>query len=83
MNTYSFHLKSNRCEGGIIPVTEYKETDTPPNPYAMGYGKKIPTRFMLKLRGRWHRVYCACFSNNGTLWVKHRGQEFIVDYYEG
>jgi hypothetical protein len=46
-----------------------RETELPPNPYASGYGAKIPTRYMLKTRGRWRRVYCAQFSNAGTAWV--------------
>lgn len=38
---------------------------------ASGYGRKIPTRHMVKLPGvnRWRRVYCCIFSNIGTCYV--------------
>ena len=38
---------------------------------ATGYGGKIPTRYKIKLFGnpRWYRVYCAIFSNAGTLYI--------------
>lgn len=36
-----------------------------------GYGRKIATRYMVRLnhRGPWRRVYCCCFSNVGSLYV--------------
>lgn len=36
---------------------------------ASGYGKRIPTRRMIKLDGRWRRVYCCIYSNSGTCYV--------------
>jgi hypothetical protein len=38
---------------------------------ASGYGRKIPTRHMVRLPGnkRWRRVYCCIFSNAGTCYV--------------
>lgn len=36
---------------------------------ASGYGKRIPTRYMVRLNGKWRRVYCCIFSNNGTLYI--------------
>jgi hypothetical protein len=38
---------------------------------ATGYGRKIPTRHMVKLPGsdKWLRVYCCIFSNAGTCYV--------------
>lgn len=36
---------------------------------ATGYGKRIPTRYMVNFQGRWRRVYCCIFSNAGTLYV--------------
>ena len=37
---------------------------------ATGYGKRIPTVYMVRYNGRWHRVYCAIFSNIGTLYIR-------------
>jgi len=39
---------------------------------ATGYGRKIPTRTMVRLpeSSRWRRVYCCIFSNAGTCYVE-------------
>jgi hypothetical protein len=46
---------------------------------ASGYGKKIPTVYMVRLPGnpRWRRVYCCCYSNAGTCYVT-RGKDWVV-----
>lgn len=36
---------------------------------ASGYGRKIPTRYMVRLHGKWRRVYACQISNAGTLYV--------------
>ena len=36
---------------------------------ATGYGSRIPTRYMVKFKGRWRRVYCRQYSNAGTLYI--------------
>lgn len=36
---------------------------------ASGYGKRIPTEFVVRLDKRWRRVYVCVFSNSGTLYV--------------
>lgn len=43
---------------------------------ASGYGARIPTAYMVQVQGRWRRVYCAIFSNNGTLYIG-RGESKI------
>jgi hypothetical protein len=40
---------------------------------ASGYGKAIPTRWMVKVDGRTYRVYCSIYSNNGTCYIKRKG----------
>ena len=47
---------------------------------ATGYGRKIPTRTMVKLPGsnRWRRVYCCCFSNSGTCYVEVPGGWHVI-----
>lgn len=37
---------------------------------ASGYGKKIPTVWMVQLDKRWRRVYCCVFANSGTCYVE-------------
>lgn len=47
---------------------------------ASGYGKKIPTRYMIKtIDNRWRRVYCAIYSNIGTCYVMHGDIRTIVN----
>ncbi|WP_426050365.1 hypothetical protein [Brevundimonas sp. SL161] len=36
---------------------------------ASGYGERIPTAYMVRVVGRWRRVYCYVFSNSGTLFI--------------
>ena len=44
---------------------------------ASGYGRRIPTSRMIRLGGRWRRVYCCIFSNSGTCYVE-QGRDWIV-----
>lgn len=46
---------------------------------ASGYGKKLTTEYMLRISGRWHRVYCVCFSNGGSLYVLRNGAAHYLD----
>ena len=52
-----------------------------PNPYAMGYGRKIPSPYRVLFRGRWRRVYVMCYGNSGTEYVLINGQETKVDIH--
>lgn len=48
---------------------------------ASGYGAKIPTRYMVRtIDNVWRRVYCAIYSNSGTLYVMHGNVRTIVDF---
>jgi hypothetical protein len=44
-----------------------------------GYGSRIPTDYIVKYLGRWHRVYCRIFSNIGTTYIRSRGEQILVD----
>jgi len=56
-----------------------------PHPWAgrdsEGYGRKIPTRWMVQLPGsvRWRRVYVCCISNSGTAYVPVPGGWHVID----
>lgn len=71
--------------GDLVRVTpcldDVQVTKAPRNPYASGYGEKIPTQYKTKgLKGQWLRVYVRCFSNAGTAWVKHpSGYRVVFD----
>jgi len=44
----------------------------------MGYGRKIPTDWMIQIASRRYRVYCCCFSNIGTCYIKTKNHPFLV-----
>ena len=47
---------------------------------ASGYGRKIPTEYMLNCAdNRRRRVYCCIFSNSGTLYIRYKGRDLILD----
>ena len=46
-----------------------------------GYGRRIPTRHMIRLNRRWRRVYCCVYSNVGTCYVGKIEQKLFVDKY--
>jgi hypothetical protein len=49
-----------------------------------GYGRKIATRYMVRIGGRgpWYRVYCTCFSNVGSVWVTIKGVVYHIRHDE-
>lgn len=48
-------------------------TTQPAHRSAMGYGAKIPTRYMVRFGSRWRRVYVAQFGNAGTAYIGKPG----------
>lgn len=45
-----------------------------------GYGRKLPTRYMVRtIDQRWRRVWCCCFSNVGTCYIVQDGENIIVE----
>jgi len=46
---------------------------------ATGYGSKIPTTREIKYGSRWHRIYCAIWSNVGSCFIVSRGMRIYVD----
>ena len=45
---------------------------------ASGYGAKLTTRYKIHFGGKLFRLYCTCYSNNGTVWFRVRGRRIIV-----
>ena len=48
---------------------------------ATGYGRKIPTQYKVKYNNRFYRVYCAIFSNIGTLYIVSKGNKVLIRDY--
>jgi hypothetical protein len=63
-----------------VPI---KETERPSSGQTVsGYGRKLPTPYMVKWEGRWRRVYVAQFSNAGTAYLGKPGNWLCtVDIY--
>ena len=49
---------------------------------ATGYGSRIPTQYMVKVMGKWRRVYCRCNSNVGTTFIGRGVSRHLVDMDE-
>jgi hypothetical protein len=63
-----------------ISAPAIRRTEVPHNPYTTGYGKRIPTQYMVRtIDQKWRRVYCVCYSNVGTLYVQHGKSLTIVE----
>lgn len=64
---------------GAVALAPMRHHDAGLSWTATGYGRKIPTRFMLAHadgRGgyRWHRVYVAQYGNSGSAYIIVRGR---------
>jgi len=47
---------------------------------ASGYGSKLTTQYYINFEGFNYRVYCRCFSNSGTCYIKTKKYgEIIID----
>lgn len=66
------HFRERRTDGSFdslqtvqVPV---REVPAPRSGQTVtGYGEAIPMRYMVQWNGKWRRVKCRIFSNNGTL----------------
>lgn len=72
METVLLHFGTGAEPRQTVEV-EARQTEAPRNPYATGYGARIPSRWQVKWAGRWRRVYVACFSNSGTAYIGKPG----------
>jgi len=54
-------------------ITAVPQTRRP----ADGYGRKLPTRHMVRHENHWRRVYCCIYSNAGTCYIL-KGKDWIV-----
>lgn len=84
------HSSHYRPDGSIDAMRTFPaEVKRAPMPHhnlglmytSSGYGSRIPTEYMVRFNGRWRRVYCRQYSNNGTLYVgqlRAVGERLIV-----
>jgi len=53
---------------------------------ATGYGARLTTRWVIPLalnsgKPRLYRVYCCCYSNVGTCYIIHKGEQIVLSGY--
>lgn len=60
-------------------ITAVETTAKPRDRSVTGYGGKLPTRYMLRVGTRWHRVYAICYSNASTLYVLRSGTPHYLE----
>lgn len=67
------YLASTFTEAKLKPVQE--------NLTQLGYTsiKGSPSKFMIKIGSRWHRIYVLCFSNSASCFVRLKhGKRFLT-----
>ena len=57
-------------------ITEWRRGEAPRYGNASGYGPKQPTGYMVRVNfeTKWRRVYCAIYSNAGSVYYILKGQ---------
>lgn len=61
-------------------VTDSKVTEIPRSGQTVsGYGRKIPTRYMIRYSGRWHRVYAMSYGNAASVYIVSKGETLFLD----
>lgn len=61
-----------------VPVTRRGILQLAPGQGDDGYGDQIATDYMVRVNGKWRRVYCVCHSNVGSLYVKDGSDKLFV-----
>ena len=74
--------KSVNSNGSIASLwtrkVEYKTTERPRSGQTVtGYGKAVPTQYLVKHNDKWRRVYCCIFSKSATFYIKKPEREMI------
>lgn len=60
-----------------------KSTRTPVSRTVSGYGSKLPTQWLLRLKDkRWRRVYVMQWSNCGSAYVIVNGKTLFLGSYD-
>jgi hypothetical protein len=61
-------------------VTDVRVTSVPRSGQTVsGYGGKVPTPYMLKYAGIWHRVYAMAYGNSASVYIIVKGEDFFLD----
>ena len=44
-----------------------------------GYGRKLTTSLKINFNDKLYRIYCTCYSNNGSTWFTVKGHKIFVN----
>lgn len=58
----------------VLPVTAPRSGQT-----ITGYGKNMPTGYMIRIDNRLYRVYCICYGNSGSFYIKRYGKHMYFN----
>jgi hypothetical protein len=87
MKAFAQH-KTRRADGSYdsyrTEELEVKRTETPRHGQTQsGYGKRLPTPYLVKFNGRWRRVYVAQYGNAGTAYIGPRlDTQLTIDIWQ-
>lgn len=59
-----------------------KKTDRPQTRNVTGYGRRIPTSYMVEWNDRWYRVYACNYGNWPTLYIGSSANPIATVYLE-
>lgn len=61
-------------------IADVKITAVPRSGHTVtGYGPAVPTRYMVRIGTRWHRVRMAQYGNSGSAYVTRGGADYYLD----
>jgi hypothetical protein len=77
-NSYSY--KKINCDKEDLIISELDWQKRGLQQTASGYGTKLTTRYFINFENFNYRVYCRCFSNIGTCYIKTKNYgEIVID----
>lgn len=69
-------------EAIALDSADVRQTDVPWSGRTVtGYGGRIPTCYMIRHAGRWHRVRVMVYGNAGSAYITVRGAIAYVETY--
>lgn len=82
-STQTMTLRHTEVKAGVFRLIDEQELEATYSPLwwheqglsytASGYGKRIPTAWVVKYKGKTRRIYCRHYSNAGTLYLGKLG----------
>ena len=65
-----------------ISFTAVDTGSAPRNYSRTGYGRKLPTQYMVRANNRHYRVYAICYSNAASCYILVKGEMYFLSDYD-